>query len=364
MTVQIAKLARRIPRPSSLPMLKVCPCFDGQGSKDTDEGRERHAALKDYLEDKEFLLNALDEEGREAVIWAADYIRMVAPLSDHPAKFEEKISITLPKWEQMEGTPDAVCGPEVFDLKWRPRDYDAQMAAYAWGRLQELPEVQEVRVHVLFGATKNKQVYTIDAETAEAIVMPIVEKANDPGRKPNPCEYCSMCANKLKCEALNIRAQTVAAGREDWKLANYHSSELTDPQEMAKALALASHLEKWTKAVKHHAREMVVKQGLAIPGWELKTKAGKSSCHDVTGAFNATGLPVEVFLKCAELRLNRSKTNPNKEGLIEAYAQEKDLPKTAAKKLLKKTLEPFMRTPPEVQYLKSLTQKEEEEGDE
>lgn len=333
-------------------MLALCPCFEGAPSEFAESGTNRHEALKDYLQGSELLVNALDDEDREGVLWAAEYIRLHAPLTDYPARFEQQVTLLLDNFEEMRGTPDVVCHLDLFDLKWRFRDYGPQMAAYAWARLQELDLNAEIRVHVLYAAFRRAEVYTINEETARAIVMPIVRAAQDPTRQPAPCDYCSMCAHRLKCAALNTRAQTVAAGREDWKLQQYHTSAITEPAEMSKALALARQLKNWIQSVEFHAKEMVQKQGLLIPGWELKSKAGKASCHDMTGAFNIVGLPVEIFLKCAELRMERSKQNASKEGLVNAYAEAKGIPKTHARRELRKKLESCLRTPAEIKYLK------------
>jgi hypothetical protein len=337
-------------RPSSLPALAECPCFESGSSDFADEGTQRHEALKAHFEGNDLLLNALPDEERDAVKWAADYIRLKSH-SEHPIIVERTLTATLPNFDEITGTPDAACYLDIFDLKWRERDYTTQMAAYAFLHLSEIGHEGPVTIHILFGAFHRVETLKVDMDSAVRTIMPIIERATAKDRQPAPCTYCGWCSARLTCKALNERAQAVAAGREDWQLEQYHASAILDPVEMGKALALAKHLSKWIDGVEHHAKEMAVKQGVTIPGWTLKTKAGKRSTFDMAGAFNATGLPSEQFLACCEIRLTTDKKNPSKVGLENLYAEQQGISKAAAARELKKKLEPFTRTPKETQYL-------------
>jgi hypothetical protein len=347
-------------RPSNLPALSQCPCFEPSASDFAEAGTDRHAALRAHFESNDGLLELLPEEDAEGVRWAAEYIRMKAPLSDHPIGFEQPLSLILDDFSEINGTLDATCHLDLFDLKWRERDYRAQLAAYVLMRLQELGIDATITVHVLYAAFRRAEVFHLDATSARAIVLPILDRARDPDRQSNPCTYCSWCARQLTCPALNIRAQAVAAGREDWQLQSYHCSEITDPRQMSRALTLAKHLAKWCKAVEHHALDMVIKRGEQIPGYTLKSRAGKRSCHDLTGAFNSLGLPVETFLACCDIRFSTSKENPDKKGIEDVYSAAHGVKKAAAKRELSRKLQPFLRTPKDNPYLAPETQEEEE----
>ena len=348
-------------RASSLPALAQCPAFESGDTAWTESGTDRHTALRNHFAGDDTMLELLDEEEQTGIRWAADYIRLKANLADHPITWEEENSCNaiLEDFTEIPGTPDAICGTDIFDLKWRERDYTAQMAVYALARFQEMPGIEFIQVHLLFAALQRVQVLIFTPETTQPLVEKIVTDARA-NPDPRPCDYCGWCSKRVSCPALNERAQTVAAGREDWKLEQYHASQITTPDQMAKALALASHLEKWAAGVKYHAKEMVIKQGVSIPGYELKSKAGRASCADVLGAFQSTGLPAEEFLRCCDLRMETSKENPDKKGLVDLVAARQGLPKAAAKRELKKHLEPFMRTPKAVFYLKALNSTEED----
>lgn len=337
-------------RPSSLPILKQSPKFVSSDTAFAEEGTDRHDALRAHFLGDDGLLNLLSEEDAEAVRWAADYIRLKAPLSDYPIEWEAELPLILDDFTEMTGHADAVCHLDVFDLKTRERDYEGQMAAYALGRIQQTGG-EPVRCHLLFSATKRVEVLTFTAESAERVITSILADINS-APTCRPSDYCGWCKQKVTCEVLNKRALAVAAGREDWELEQYHASKITEPQEMAKALALANHVTKWADGVKHFALEMVIKQGQQIPGFTLKQKAGKRFCSDVQGAFQATGLEPADFLACCDLRFSTSKKNPNKAGLENIYHKAKELPSlAAAKRELKAKLEPYVKTSDPTQFL-------------
>lgn len=350
-------------RASSLPALAQCPCFESGSSKYAESGTDRHTALERHFAGDDSLLNILPEEEQEGVRWAAEYIRLHAPMSEYPLEWEKQGAAILSDLTEIPGKTDAYCALDLFDLKWRAADYKAQMALYALIRMQaaEMNPNVELKVHILYACFKRVEVLNFDFETASKIVEDIAAAYRNPNKQPNPCGYCNYCANKITCPALNERAQAVAAGREDWKLEQYHTSQITTPTEMSKALSLAKVLKGWCEAVEFHAKEMAIKDGVTIPGYELKSKAGKSSCANVIGAYNELSLTAEEFLQCCDVRLETSKENPDKRGLANVLAVNKGISVAAAKRELKAKLQPYMRTPKEVFYLKAINNPESEE---
>lgn len=344
-------------RPSSLPALEECPCFEsGLASEFAEAGTDRHTALAALLHNRDSkILELLPDEEAEGVKWAVEYILLHANHSEHPITTERGLTLTYGDFDEKEmpGTPDVTCHLDLFDLKWRQRDYTAQMCAYVLMQLQALGIDATITVHILYGAFQKAEVLKIDRETAERTVFPIIARYEDPQKQPAPCTYCGWCAHKVTCSALNQRAQAVAAGREDWNLETYHASQITNPVEMGKALNLARGLSKWIEAVEHFAKEMAIKQGQQIPGYTLAQKSGKRSCADIAGAFGSLGLTADKFLACCDVRFTKSKADPNKLGLEEIYAEAKGITKAAAKRELKTKLEPFFRTPKEITYLKA-----------
>lgn len=319
-------------RPSSLPILAKSPKFVSSETSFAEEGTDRHEALRAHFAGDDSMLDLLPDEDADGVRWAAEYIRLKAPLNDYPLEWEVTLPILLDDFSEMEGHADTVCHLDLFDAKNRERDYEAQMASYALGQLQKLNiPGATVRCHLLFMATKRVEVLTFTAESAQAVIQRVIDDVNT-APECRPSEYCGWCAIRVTCDVLNKRAQAVAAGRDDWQLEQYHASQITEPGEMAKALALAEHVEKWAVAVKHFAKEMAVKQGLQIPGYALKQRNGKKYCFDIQGAFSATGLDAPTFLQCCDVRFSSSKKNPNKVGLENIYQKATGLPSLAAAK--------------------------------
>ena len=170
-------------RPSSLPMLALCAKFQGSPSDYTDEGTKRHKALAAYLGGKEQALDAFPEEVRENLMWAADYIKLKAPLRDHKLIIETKLTGVLPNGIPLEGTPDFVCGPEIFDLKWRPRDYRPQMAAYSYMHMEKA-QFPDSRTHLLFGQMQSHKEHKWTVDSAWACMREIIDQVQAPFAAP------------------------------------------------------------------------------------------------------------------------------------------------------------------------------------
>lgn len=357
-------------RPSSLPMLAKCARWESSGGNDaTEAGAARHSALSWQLAadakpaDLAASMECLDDAGRDAVTWAADYIRTHAPMADHPLHCERTLTMLDDDFKEvMRGTPDVVCGNQLFDLKWRERDYAAQMAAYAL-MLMEESGLAEVHVHVLYGERQRAERFTLDREGAAQIVNAIVQAHLNPAAPPTPCDYCGWCARRLTCSALTGTAKKVADGYsiED-RVHNWHPSEQTDAEQLSVMLYIARKvLKPWIESVEYHALDAITKQGLAIPGYELKSRKAREWIADVAGAFAACGLPQDDFLRCCDVRLNTSKTYPDKVGIVDTYAKVRELKKAPAKRDLMAKLALVMQTGKPTQYLAETGEKEGDE---
>jgi hypothetical protein len=333
-------------RPSALPMLSRCPKFVGGPPRAfTDSGTSRHKLFHALLAlgpeavaaDPLYTVD-LDEQDIDGVQWAVDYVHANAPVSDYPLALEKRVALLNDDFEEVTaGTPDAVCGPNIFDLKWRYRDYFAQMAAYA-AAVADNGGFSFVKVHTLFGEQKRPQVSILSRADALAVVARIGAQVASPNAEARPCDYCDWCERAHKCEALIARANGVVTGREDWALEQYHASEITTAEQMGKALTVARQVEKWCKAVEYHAKQMAEKKGVVPVGFKLGTTHGKTWCGDVPRAFQLAGVPQEDFLRACDLRLNTSKKYPDKVGLIDIFAAQLGVKKTPAARQVKERL--------------------------
>jgi hypothetical protein len=295
-------------------MLAECPKFQsapsGSGSGDApagtrgdyiDQGLARHKAIAAYLAGDEKALDTFKDDERDNLLWAADYIKMKAPLADYPLIIETPRKATLPNGEIIQGTPDIVCGPELFDLKWRPRDYKPQMACYAW-MIMDGGVPAPVHAHLLFAQLQTHRILTFDADSAWATIKPILENVTAPFAVATPCTFCGWCAKKLTCEALIQQVNIALKSNPEWDLPQWHSSEMNTAQQMGQALKIARTLADWCDSVEFHAKEMAVKQGIVATGFTLKSRQGNRVIDDVVGAFQRANLPQAEFLKACSVK--------------------------------------------------------------
>lgn len=304
-------------RPSSLPALKECPRFESGPAKSfTHDGTKRHEALGsmwvtglsgELIRHKmlsQKWQDQLDDESIEGIHWAGEYISVHAPLADYPLRIESKGTIVDDDFDEvMSGTKDYECGPHLFDIKWRRRNYTEQMAAYALMMMQE-HGYESVTVHILFMESKHAEVFKLTEAECWEIINGVRGTAADPNAKPTPCDYCSWCRNQISCEAINERVQAVVDGREDWELKQYHASKITEPEELAKAIEVARTVKKWADSVEHFAKEFLF-LGKEIPGWEMKAKAGRRVIPSVMDAFARCGMEQDKFLQCCSVQFSK-----------------------------------------------------------
>ncbi len=284
--------------PSSFPKLDLCACYAPDQESDIarkESGTLRHRRLSQLLGQGEGAAVELPPDEGGAVQWFADYIKATATAGEE-LDCERTLSLLDEEFNVITfGTPDAVAGPDLFDLKWYWGDYGAQMAAYALMHMERTGR-RLVNVHIGYGLPRKISKYTLTLEAAAEIVNRVLARVNDPDKTETPSDACGWCAKRLECPALNNLALTVVAGREDWQLENYHASQIKSPLEMAKAKRISSHLKEWCEAVDYHANKMD-REGIAIPGFKRQSKAGDRFFPDLALAHRQLGIPTEKFLK-------------------------------------------------------------------
>jgi len=338
-------------RPSSLPMLAECPKFEGAPSEFAEAGLARHKAIAAYLKGDETALDDFSEEEKDNLEWAADLIKLKAPLADYPLIIETKKRAILPNGCPIEGTPDFVCGDQIFDLKWRPRDYGPQMASYAWMVLED-GNFPSVTAHLLFAQVQTHRILKFDHGSAWHEIKPILEQVEAPFAAPTPCAFCGWCAKKLECEALIQQVNIALASNPEWNLEQWHSSKMTTAAEMGQALTIARTLADWCESVEHHAKEMATKHNVVPTGFELMSRRGNRTIEDVQAAFLSLNLPQDEFLKACSVRPRT---------LFDTYGTFHGLKKAAAEKEVERRLgEILQRKPSTVALMKERTKKTKE----
>lgn len=315
--------------------MAACPRFESNPQSDTtytSQGTARHRALADAFFDgpgggEEKALAGLPADEVDQVKWAIDYIRVKAPMSDHPLEVEQRRFFLDADFDEIYGTPDIVCGNVIFDLKWREANYLEQMAAYALMLLQAGHEL--VYVHVLYAERKRAEVITFDLSKAHEIVFPIIDRVEDPTLPPVACDYCGWCAKQLTCPAVVKTLNKVIEHRDDFNLEQWHSSEIKTAEEMGKALRIARVVSEWCESVEHHAKEMAIKLGMVPTGFSIQHRQGNRFITSLNDAFARSGLPQEAFLGACEIKLSK---------LAEAYAEANFMKKAPAERELEAKL--------------------------
>lgn len=328
-------------RPSSMDAMSVSPMFQsGESGVDAQRGTDRHKAFRLALDQGDTsLLEMLPDEDQDGVQWSIDYVKCHAPLNDYPLQFDKPCKLTLPDFTEIEGEGDLWCGPDYFDLKFRQRPYPVQMACYALAGFQE-HHFNQVTVHVLYLHARRSMRYVLTREDAERLVFPVYERAKA-AKKCAISHYCSWCSRIVNCPEYLERIEAIRAGHPNWTLPTYHASGIDDPSTMGAALRMARQVKKWTEAVESFARKMHA-NGQTPEGFEEKTVQGRQYVNDTTACFGLAGIPQEKFLECCEVRLNPSKSYPDKGALIPAFAKQNQLSGIQAKKEIARRLAPVL----------------------
>lgn len=237
------------------------------------------------------------------------------------AGLEEKLTIVDTKGRTVTwGTSDVVLRTgnhlTLIDYKFGRSHIDApadnmQAKAYTAGAFQGNPMAETaefifvvpVRDEVIRHTFKRDELLKLVEE-----VEMVIEAAENPESPYNPSEEtCVFCGEKPKCPAINTAVATVASKYGELELPDeFHSSAITAPDQMAKALQAAVIVERWAKSVRHHAMEMVL-NGEEVPGYELKYRQGKRTVRDVQSAWSVlqstTLLNLEEFLPACSVSI-------------------------------------------------------------
>lgn len=342
-------------RPSILPMKSQCADYESSGpTGDTTAGTNRHTVFAQLLTGQTPTAALITPEDLDAVTWAAEHVKTVAPTSDYPLKVETKLN---PLWDDFTplfekgGTADVQCGPYLFDLKSRERDYLPQMAAYALGMIQA-DGWEAVTVYLLYTETKRSEMFILTEAKCWEVLQPIFDKIKA-AAGPTPCDYCGWCKHQLTCPALLAKTATIARERQElppevkasfdtWLGLGAHSSQIEDPELMGAVLSVARTIQGWCDAVEFKAKEMALKAGKVPTGFKLQSRQGNRFIASVVEAFPLAGLPQAEFLKACDVKPS---------ALFETYAAFHGLKKAAAERDLTTKLGDLIQRKPGTQSL-------------
>lgn len=256
-------------RPSNLPKLAVCPCFEGRAEAGPDAARgilldRAFRAELSGAEERLALRERLTADDNAAVAWAVGEVRRLAGSGPLLVR-EEDCRIPV---MGMRGTADAIA-PEAgitFDLKSGERyGWTEQMAAYALG-MMELRFTSSWTCIVLHCDERETETLHFTYEEATGLVAAVIAQVRDPDRKAVPCRYCVWCAKSDTClERQSAASGALAAGHEGFDF----GAVAADPIRLGRFLSACSVLDGFREQAREAATAILMAGG-EVPGWQLE----------------------------------------------------------------------------------------------
>ena len=262
-------------RPSNLPKLAVCPCYESNpvAGPAAERGTLLDSAFRAELlatDDRRQLADKLTSDENAAVSWAVSMVRAMTGRERVLAREDDCRLRML----ELTGTADAIVPSRLmhFDLKTGVRrNYREQMAAYALG-LMSAQFASSWTCHLLFCDLREIETIRFTYDEAHAVVDEVVKRFNDPGKKPEPCEYCGWCAKADTCEARRkLVAETLPAADPGFDF----DAVVADPEKLGRFLAACAVVDDFRERAKKLAIERL-KTGGEVPGWRMVTRKGST----------------------------------------------------------------------------------------
>lgn len=148
------------------------------------------------------------------VKWAVGYVTSMAERAGEDIETETKVEYMRGGKPVTYGYIDAYYNGHLFDLKTgMERDYVLQLCVYAAAMCQR-DDLDSINVYLLYSQTRSVSHMCVSRESAEELVEEIIDKVEDPDRKPALCSYCNWCEHKRVCHVKNpdriLRAFNIA----------------------------------------------------------------------------------------------------------------------------------------------------------
>ena len=269
-------------RPSALPKLALCPCYESdpnpgpaaeRGTRMDSVFRARVAGEPDPA-----VAADLSDSDLANVDWAVTALRAMA--GGEPALVsEDRCRVHVPGFDSP-GTADAIVPSKFFhaDLKTgSKRNYREQMAAYALG-LMEQHFAPSWTAHLLFCDQREVVAHTFTHRDARELVEGLVAAYRDEHKRPVLCEYCSWCAKAMTCPA-RVEAASAAIATTGFDFA----AILADPGRLGRFLTACSVLDDFREQAQDRTRKLLAAE-TSVPGWKLaKARTAHFVAHTDVG---------------------------------------------------------------------------------
>lgn len=335
--VQVVHAERKHARssPSKLKNLEICPSYvpeQGTPHPVTLRGTAMHEALETG---NDSALDVADPATGERPTTERDLVAMVREYIE-AEKAAYAITTTVDEVHLKTQDPDVqgfvdriMFGPRTSDGKRKAyiRDYkfgynvvdhpkiNPQAIAYSVGVFLKWPDVDEVNFSFMIPRCDAILEHTFlrrELPEMQLRIATIAERVRKfAGKQFNKvAENCLYCDRKAECPAVTDTSLVIANKyNDDEKLAlptEFHSSLITEPAQMAKALNAATVVEKWVESVRRHAIALRLEVGVEIPGYQLVERQGKRTIADTVKAFEIAkefGVTEQEYIAAADISL-------------------------------------------------------------
>jgi CRISPR/Cas system-associated exonuclease Cas4 (RecB family) len=325
--------------PSKWPAIAECADFENEEDIDDVEtanmeeetgaeaddakvlGQILHKALAKALTRQPDPFSGLTPRQEDEVRWTAETVISICEEYGYSAddiQVEQRVAFVGPDFKEVYfGTGDVFCGPLVFDYKsGDERNYVVQLMGYALPRMEAI-EYPRMYGFLLYGRFRRVRRYTLDRATVETVAYGILNKRQNPNRRPTVCSYCGFCmkAKNASCSALNGVVETIAAKRDDWMIKLPHASirQAAGDPVIAGALRFIAkrYAEKWIDGVEYLTKGMA-ENGMKPLGWRIqRDKKGRASFKSgkaVVDALAKAGVQPEFISEAATFAMGKLTT--------------------------------------------------------
>lgn len=326
--------------PSGLKNFEVCPGYvreDEEGKQlhpVTAEGTLIHEAL-DQGDDSH-----LTQDQKDLYEYCEVYANLL-PTSYGTIIKEPKVEVFMGVYGHVDQVQ--ILGDEADVLDWKmgwnrvdPADRNSQGQAYTLGVFNAYPNLRQVTVHFVqprLGYVTSHTYTREDVPDLEyrirAVVSAVANATPDDYRPcPSNCAYCA----RHDCPAVAAPAYEIAKGYaagKDRRLkaeailrgepepesllatlpTEFYPRAMSDPEQISRALDIVPVVQSWAGSVLSRAKQMRVKEGIEIPGWEIAYRSGRKSVTNSVGAYESAKdrVSAEDFITACTVSLTQLK---------------------------------------------------------
>ena len=277
--------------PSKLEKMGKCPRFEWQ-QMDNNEAADEGTLMHEAVEKSDFDLLETDEQ-KEHVGSCIVLRESICARYGEGFKLINELRVELS--DLTFGTLDCFIasadGTRATVMDWKMGRYpvthakdNIQGRAYAGGTFEMFPELQEIEVGIICPRQESETWHTYHREELADIrlqITAIISRAANPDSEPTPDEEaCLRCGLKGSCSKLHEVAARMGEGLQLPIVFDPTKFHVGNVESATKAMVLSHILEDWAKQVRKRVAMMAQEEGVEVPGFGVRSKAGNISLSD------------------------------------------------------------------------------------